>query len=813
MKHPTGFSLRPILIGILLMLAMSNAMQVQAQPAPPIPDATRSGPASVGIPAPLAPFSPLAPNTRTLRVISWDSTRGRDDMILTDTSAGRNITRVYAALMNPANFGPEGVSKCAPGISYVNAIPTGSLVSGGVRQADVFFGNMINPNSPVPLSASEAAELVAFLNAGGIVYISGDGHGQGTPWNPLFVALGISDRFASDYITSGSVSLPLVVTPLTNGPFGAVGYMGWTPYSTITTATLTKVITAGGASYTMVAEGAVGAGYLSVTGDTVAHDFNTSSTANLRYMLNLFAKGCQAPKLLIHQDVEPQVPAAGQSVTLVLHIANLSNTPIADVVITDILPLQLTNTSFKSSGLTLTPVGATPYIWQAGVLAPQASGIITITGTIAPGESPGTAIVHTASIAGTDGVSPITDSTSATLHVQDCYATADNGVTVHRDLQAAIDAAPANGTVKVAGYCGGMHTRNNLQQIAYIDKPLTLRGGYAPNQWSLAGAATYPTTLDAFEAGRVMWVTEGLAVTVQDLKLTNGRVLTSGAGISAQTNSALTLRSVQLINNTTTGGSGGGLFASGTLNADQTQFIGNQAFSYGGGAGVSGAANITGGIFRDNAAGSGGGLISYRALALSGAQFIDNSATDGGGVYAYGLEGGQIHVVNTLFARNAAVTNGAALHLFSGGASTSEGQILHNTIVSATPGVAPAIYASSGTIGINNTIIAGYATGIQQAYSSVISQDYNLFYNTTPTGGTVSGGAHSLTGDPKFVGPNQDNYHLLVGSPAIDHGLNLGVTTDLEHRARPYGSAPDIGAYEWVDYRYASYLPLTLRGQ
>ena len=174
----------------------------------------------------LAPFSPLAPNTRTLRVISWDSTRGRDDMVLTDTSAGRNITRVYAALMNPANFGPEGVIKCAPGISYVNAIPTGSLVNGGVRQADVFFGNMINPNSPVPLSASEAAELVAFLNAGGVVYISGDGHGQGTPWNPLFVALGISDRFASDYITSGSVSLPLVVTPLTNGPFGTVGYIG-----------------------------------------------------------------------------------------------------------------------------------------------------------------------------------------------------------------------------------------------------------------------------------------------------------------------------------------------------------------------------------------------------------------------------------------------------------------------------------------------------------------------------------------------------------------------------------------------------------
>jgi hypothetical protein len=77
----------------------------------------------------------------------------------------------------------------------------------------------------------------------------------------------------------------------------------------------------------------------------------------------------------------------------------------------------------------------------------------------------------------------------------------------------------------------------------------------------------------------------------------------------------------------------------------------------------------------------------------------------------------------------------------------------------------------------------------------------------------VGGGAHSLTGDPKFVGQNQDNYHLLAGSPAIDHGFNLGVTTDLENRTRPYGSAPDIGAYEWIDFRYSAYLPLALRGQ
>ena len=74
MKHRAAFCLPSILIGILLMLAMSNELQVQAQPDPLLPDATRSDPASVGIAGPLESFGPLAPSTRTLRIVSWDST-------------------------------------------------------------------------------------------------------------------------------------------------------------------------------------------------------------------------------------------------------------------------------------------------------------------------------------------------------------------------------------------------------------------------------------------------------------------------------------------------------------------------------------------------------------------------------------------------------------------------------------------------------------------------------------------------------------------------------------------------------------------
>jgi len=60
-------------------------------------------------------------------------------------------------------------------------------------------------------------------------------------------------------------------------------------------------------------------------------------------------------------------------------------------------------------------------------------------------------------------------------------------------------------------------------------------------------------------------------------------------------------------------------------------------------------------------------------------------------------------------------------------------------------------------------------------------------------------GQGNLYGDPRFVGPAWGavgDYHLLVGSPAIDAGLAAGAPLDdLDGRLRD--ANPDIGAYEW----------------
>jgi len=51
-----------------------------------------------------------------------------------------------------------------------------------------------------------------------------------------------------------------------------------------------------------------------------------------------------------------------------------------------------------------------------------------------------------------------------------------------------------------------------------------------------------------------------------------------------------------------------------------------------------------------------------------------------------------------------------------------------------------------------------------------------------------------------FVNAGNGDFHLLVGSPAINAGVNLGspYNTDINNISRPQGIAYDIGALELI---------------
>jgi hypothetical protein len=97
------------------------------------------------------------------------------------------------------------------------------------------------------------------------------------------------------------------------------------------------------------------------------------------------------------------------------------------------------------------------------------------------------------------------------------------------------------------------------------------------------------------------------------------------------------------------------------------------------------------------------------------------------------------------------------------------------------------------------TITRVQGTGFNVTNTGHVVENSIAYGNSTDYSGEATT-SHNLFGtDPKFVNAAGGDLHLQSGSPAIDQAQAVaGVTTDLEGTARPQGSAPDIGAYEYA---------------
>jgi len=316
----------------------------------------------------------------------------------------------------------------------------------------------------------------------------------------------------------------------------------------------------------------------------------------------------------------------------------------------------------------------------------------------------------------------------ATIHAADTVLFVYNSTTGIA-VQQAVDAASAGQTVKVAGHCIGEDT----SQTVYITKSLTLRGGYAPDNWTVSVPFTYPTTLDASGEGRVVYIEGPATVALENLRFINGSLVST---------------------------------------------------------------NSRGGAVRVDSA----------TVTLSGCEVVSNTATYGAGVAFTGSSSGRI--VNTLLARNLS-GNGAALWTNASGTI----DVVHATV--AAPSMIPgsAFYATGGNMHLTNVIIANHATGIVQDGAATVEEDYTLFAEVMArTSGNVSGGSHSIIGEPHFVAPAGDDYRLTENSAAIDAGVDAGVYVDFQGGLRPMGAGFDIGYDEFTKSGYFTvYLPLVLR--
>ena len=118
----------------------------------------------------------------------------------------------------------------------------------------------------------------------------------------------------------------------------------------------------------------------------------------------------------IDKSARPGVADPGETVTYTLAFSNKGYLTATGVLITDVVPVALTNVSYIKSGVAVTPTGSISYTWKVQDLAPGAGGVITITGIISPGLKPGLVLINTATITGTTtDSSPDDNSSSASV--------------------------------------------------------------------------------------------------------------------------------------------------------------------------------------------------------------------------------------------------------------------------------------------------------------------------------------------------------------------------------------------------------------
>ena len=383
----------------------------------------------------------------------------------------------------------------------------------------------------------------------------------------------------------------------------------------------------------------------------------------------------------------------------------------------------------------------------------------------------------------------------------------------------------------------------------------------------------YTTTIDGENLRRVVYISGTVSPVLDGLVIANGNAAGLGGYIGSDAGGGIYVKEAEalinnctIISNTSPGGTGGGLFIWGSDARVENSLVMSNTARWGGGARaisrspvfrynrfVSNTADFGGGLylmwttgalvegnlFRGNGNGNGGAIyLSAAETTIRGNRIENNRGNDGGGIgissgskpiYISGnrlwgntaSSGGGIsieanrstQVVNNFIAHNEATSTGAGVYL-KNAAST----LIHNTVVQNSGGDGTGVFLDAGAEAVlTNTILVSHTVGISVTAGSTATLEGTLWgsgawANGIDWGGdgTIFTGTVNVWGDPDFVDPANDDYHIGPNSAARDAGVDAGVTTDIDGDPRPIGTGYDIGADEWVIHIH---LPLVIRNQ
>lgn len=313
---------------------------------------------------------------------------------------------------------------------------------------------------------------------------------------------------------------------------------------------------------------------------------------------------------------------------------------------------------------------------------------------------------------------------------------------------------------------------------------------------------------------RIFELTLGDALTLRGVNLTGG---SSNMGGAIRVDSGtLSLVDVVVDSNAVTSGfgsSGGGIWAGGTgptVSIAGSRITGNTAKNTGvsyvaTGGGIfmgAGTLTITDSLISGNsAANDGGGIdaVAGTTLTLTNSTIASNTGKNGDGLF----NAGTATIRNSTITDNGNnVVGGQGGGIYNSGTATLESVTIGANRASNGGGDGGDIY-NSGSMSARNTLVDEALTSGNCGGTLPTSNGHNLDYGIFsfepcfgPGGGNVNGV------DPK-LGPLQDNggptptRALGSGSGAIDKGITVVATpTDQRGVPRPFGAAPDIGAYE-----------------
>ncbi len=356
----------------------------------------------------------------------------------------------------------------------------------------------------------------------------------------------------------------------------------------------------------------------------------------------------------------------------------------------------------------------------------------------------------------------------------------------YETIQMAVDAASGGDTIQVAGdVYSGVSPTGGYTQVVYIDKALTIIGGY--NQaFTEHNPELYPTIVDAKGQGRVFYITgmTGTQITLADLSITGGDASrmqvsqsASGGGVFV-TGASLTISNSLIFANVIgpIGGSysygyGGGVYAAdASLRILNSQVYNNLAnvnssgYGHGGGlyatdslleiaqsevysntaaAGASGSTGYGGGIFID------GGDSNMTATYIHGNTASTSSSGWGGGVY---LSAWQAMLDGNWIQRNTASAGTGTTDLgYGGGIYVTPPAASHKTLLAS--GVTIQNTSLHWNIAAAGLGAYGYGGGIAIQGGSPLIAHNGVFYNKAALQGPGwGGGIYSGGADAQIVG-------------------------------------------------------------